>query len=372
MKKLKGKTIEETPSFKEFTRLAETLELPKNFDTFTPGARVKLLQTANVDRALLTRYLALGAEINILRTVKMSLPSVRSGVNSYQRFCALLGRPSFPPTTDTVQLWSATFKPGGTFADYLAHLQKASALMDHPLDWLTTGVRSISKGLKKAQDLSFKFPNFIQSADLLIILRWVKLDSQAGQAYFLSYLFGLRVPSETLRLTRAYSDDRITEFIKQEDKALIGIRTYKTTQVLVVKFAYRKNIRNGCILMRPCLCGAASKTATDLCPVHKVWPCISDRVKAGDPLFPDLTPNTFNRQLKATMTALGFDRGGMYSSHAFRRGGTNEIKNSGSTLATIIKYGTWLSACYKNYLDQKADEAINIYIASVSGDPWVG
>ena len=41
-------------------------------------------------------------------------------------------------------------------------------------------------------------------------------------------------------------------------------------------------------------------------------------------------------------------------------GETQEIKNSGSTLATIVKSGTWLSACYRNYLDLAADEAINI------------
>ena len=181
-----------------------------------------------------------------------------------------------------------------------------------------------------------------------------------GQAYYLSYLFALRVPSETLRLTRAFADDRMAEFIPQPDKAIIGTRTYKETTVLVIKFPFRKNIRNGCILMRPCLCGEDSPTANDLCPVHMVWPCIKDRVEAGAPLSPSLTANTFNRQLKETMTALGFDQGGLYSPHAFRRGATQEGSDSAPTLATILKTGTCLSACYKNYLDLKADEAIKI------------
>ena len=360
IEKLAGKTITQTPTYKEFTQLAETLGLPQHFDQLTPGNKVKLLQSSNADRPLIARYLTLGAEINILRTVKQSLPSVRSGVKSYMRFCALLARPSFPPTPDTAQLRSATFKPGGTFSDYLAHLQKASVLMDHPLDWLTPGIRTLAKGLKKAQDLSFKFPNFIQSNDLLTLLRWVKLDSPAGQAYYLSYLFALRVPSETLRLTRAYADGRITEFIPQTDKALIGVRTYETTPVLVIKFAFRENIRNGCILMRPCLCKADSTLAHDICPIHKVWPYIRGRINAGDPLFPGMTANNFNRTLKGTMAALAFDQGGLYSPHAFRRGATQEISDSGSTLGTILGAGNWLSACYKNYLDLKADEAANI------------
>ena len=60
------------------------------------------------------------------------------------------------------------------------------------------------------------------------------------------------------------------------------------------------------------------------------------------------------------MAAMGFGQGGLYSPHAFRRGETQEIIDSGSTISTIIKSGTWLSACYKNYLDLKADEEINI------------
>ena len=133
-------TIGETPTYHEFTQISETIDLPKDFGTITPGAKVKLLQAAHIDRTLLTRYLTLGDEINILRAAKHSLPAVRSGVASYMRFCALLGRPSFPPTTDAAPLWSATFNPGKSFGQYLTHLQKASILLDHPLDWLTPGL----------------------------------------------------------------------------------------------------------------------------------------------------------------------------------------------------------------------------------------
>ena len=112
--------------------------------------------------------------------------------------------------------------------------------------------------------------------------------------------------------------------------------------------------------MRPCLCGAASEAELELCPVHAVWPQIRDRVDAGGPLFPVFTANNFNRKLKQTTTALKCPEGGRFSPHAFRRGATQEIKNSGSTFATIVKSGTWLSARYRNYLDLSADEAINI------------
>ena len=48
------------------------------------------------------------------------------------------------------------------------------------------------------------------------------------------------------------------------------------------------------------------------------------------------------------------------STHAFRRGATQEIKDIGSTLSLIIKSGTWAHAGYRAYLDLQADYAINM------------
>ena len=285
LSRIKGKQIDQTQTFRLFEELQVKLGLPEDFEKLTPGAEAKLLSSSTIDRGDLAKYLALGAEINVLRAVKGSLPSVCSGVSSYQKFCSMMGRPSFPPTEDSAQLWSATFRPGKTFQNYLSHLKKACALMNHHVDWLTPTVKEMSGRLINAQDLSFKFPNFTQSKTLIELLTFLKVDSVMGQACFLSYLFALRVPSETLRLTRAFSDDRLTEFAPQEDKALIGTRSYKATEVLVVKFAFRKNIRNGRILMRPCLCDEEIVTANALFPVHMVWPSTKRRTSAGTPSF---------------------------------------------------------------------------------------
>ena len=59
------------------------------------------------------------------------------------------------------------------------------------------------------------------------------------------------------------------------------------------------------------------------------------------------------------MTKLRYDQEGRYSSHAFRMGATNEIKNSGPAFAAIVKSGTWAAAGCKCCLDLQADEAIN-------------
>ena len=91
-----------------------------------------------------------------------------------------------------------------------------------------------------------------------------------------------------------------------------------------------------------------------------VWPSIRQRVTVGFPLSPRLTANKFNRDLKATMTSLKIDQGGLYSPHAFRRGATQDIKDSGSTLGTILGTGAWLPGNFKHYINLMADDAINV------------
>ena len=60
------------------------------------------------------------------------------------------------------------------------------------------------------------------------------------------------------------------------------------------------------------------------------------------------------------MAGLGYLRARKYSPHAFRQGVTQEISASGSTLATVIKSGTWTSGGFRCYLDLQADEVANI------------
>ena len=51
---------------------------------------------------------------------------------------------------------------------------------------------------------------------------------------YISYLFSLRVHSETLQLTVAKHDEKLLRFIPQGHKAIIGPRTYNNTTALVI------------------------------------------------------------------------------------------------------------------------------------------
>ena len=198
------------------------------------------------------------------------------------------------------------------------------------------------------------------SADVLRVFWHQGWQSQVGMIAYISYLFSLRVPSETLQLTVAKPDEKLLRFIHQGPKAIIGPRTYNNTTALVIKFRFRKNIRGGCILIRPCLCTMASPVNRTFCPVHGFWASIRALLTPGDLLFPKMPANMFNQRLKRVMRDLNYVDGHRYSSHAFRRGATQEIFNSGYTFATILKSGMWNAAGYKSYLDLHADEAVNI------------
>ena len=162
-------------------------------------------------------------------------------------------------------------------------------------------------------------------------------------------------------MVRDFSNDPIAEYEKQDTKALVCVRTFNDIPLLVIKFAFRNNIRNGCILKRPRIIQDLNKSMTRAwCRVHAGWPYIQKRVKPGNLISPSFTRANINRILKKTMTLAGFDSGGLYSPHAFRRGATQEILASGSTLSVVLTSGTWAAAGYRYYLDTQLDEALNI------------
>ena len=111
-----GKTAEQTKTYADFYNAVKSLKRPPDFHHLTPWAKVAALAQTRADPAQILDMLALGADLNIIRAVKKSLPSARSGVRSYLKFGTLLNRPAPPPTAETVQLRIATFNPGKTFS----------------------------------------------------------------------------------------------------------------------------------------------------------------------------------------------------------------------------------------------------------------
>ena len=197
---------------------------------------------------------------------------------------------------------------------------KACQLVGADVDWLTPSVKSIARGLRRARDSSFRFHNFASLDIIREILAIEGWRSQFLQAAVLSFLFSLRVPSETLLIVRAFGDEPLLRFCKQKTKALIGVRLFEGIQLLVIKFSYRKNLPGGCILRRPCIC-THQNPKQPMCPIHVIWEHIRSAIRPGDPIFPSLSTRNFNPTLKRVFSRAHIPDAFSFSSHCFRRGG---------------------------------------------------
>ena len=168
------------------------------------------------------------------------------------------------------------------------------------------------------------------------------------------------MPSETLQLRRAYSADLLGDFSPQPDKALIGIRFSGGTPFLITKLGWRKNLVSGCILRRPCFCSLDGSRAPLLCPVHAFWPLAKDRVEPGELLFPSVSRRNFNCILRAIPSKIREPSAERYSSRAFRRGASQELKEPGSPWAVVASSGLWRSPSFRGYVDMSRDVELGV------------
>ena len=336
------------------------LHIPKNFSRMGPAQRIKLLQSAALVPAVLDRYIKDATQANLLKQVRGSLPGMASAFRCYTAFCELRKTAAFPPQEETVLQWSSMFRNTATYGNYVSHLEKCCFFLRFPTTWHTQAVRHVVKGLKKCQDRSFRFHNFIRSPLLMKIIEKETPESEFAQAAMLSFLFSFRVPSETLQLQRAYYTDDIDAFTPQTEKALMGVRFEGDIPFLVCKLSRRKNLTSGCILRRPCFCHLSAKKAASICPVHVFWQWIRCRVDPGAFIFGSINQGNFNRVLKTVLAQLGIPEAARYSSHAFRRGTTQELKESGSPWTVVASSGIWHSPCFRGYLDMSRDVELGV------------
>ena len=190
---------------------------------------------------------------------------------------------------------------------------------------------------------------------MLRLIRRETVVSEFAQARGMSVLFPFRVPSETMQLVRTYRNDEICAFSPHLEKTLIGIRTTPDGCFLVAKFKWRKNITGGCVPRRPCFCCGDRPDALAFCPVHVLWPAIRERVPPGQPLFTTVNSRNFNRITRAVLTRLRITASKRYSSHGFRRGAAQELKEVGSPWAVVATAGLWRPPAFRGNVDLTAE-----------------
>ena len=281
------------------------LDVPFSFDRAGPAAKARLLAKGDNSQATVQAFLVSGASVNVLRQAQYSMGPIASGIQCRVAYCDLVGQPYFPPTSSRVCAWGSLFSPGGSFAQYVAHLTKACQLLDIHTRRHDSSVAAIPRGLKKAQDLSFQFPNYIFRPDLVRFLNHETLGSEFGLLGYFSFLSLLRVQSECLPIKRAGIHGDILQRTPQKHQSLVGLGDVHGDQRLVLKLNTRKNYRYGSILMRSCFCEGGVLAPGSLCPIHVVWPQIRARGAPGELIFPSLQRTNLNRVLKTAAKSSG-------------------------------------------------------------------
>ena len=190
--------IRDTEADSDYVQMKLDFNLPSNFELLPQAGRLAALQAADMPDFEVIRFCNRDFYRNTIRAIAGSMRSAASGMQSYLNFCQFAGRMTFAIQVDTVLLRSAMFKPGRTFAQYISHIMKAAILMRESTDWMWPAIRSVARGLANAQNLSFKFQNYVFASDLLRLLKFAKLSTELGKEAFLSFALLLRVPSETL------------------------------------------------------------------------------------------------------------------------------------------------------------------------------
>ena len=114
------------------------------------------------------------------------------------------------------------------------------------------------------------------------------------------------------------------------------------------------------------LCALARRSiCTTTCPVHAPRALLGDLVPGAFP-FAHLAKPTkagrvlpvpaITRNLRRSAQAAGLPNAARITSKCLRRGHTETFRQSGGSLATILRAGNWRSGAFKAYLDQPALE----------------
>ena len=153
---------------REYEDLKHDLGLPPDFERRLQAAKRDAIRSINARPGEIHQLFSLGARRNTIRAFAGSLRPAASGMQSRLNCCIFAGKPGFPAQPDTVRLWSFLFRPGRAFRLYLSHLMKATTILLHqPTDWMSPDIRSVARGLANAQDVSFRFQNYMFAVDLL-------------------------------------------------------------------------------------------------------------------------------------------------------------------------------------------------------------
>ena len=268
-----------------------------------------------------------------------------SAFRCYTACCELRRIPPSPVLDEAIPRWGSVFNDTPTFGNYVCLLERCCFSPGFPPPgkppawptWLGASGNARIAASDSLISLGSPSPGNYRSRFL-----WQRIRTGG---ILLLILFPLGAPSETLMLRRAYASGPLDTFSPQPDKALMAVRFVGGEPFLFTKFSWRKNLPSGCILRRPCFCNLTNRKAALIFPVHVFWQLIRCRVDTGKPIFSAVNRRNFNRIPKVVLAKLRIPEADRYSSHAFRRGISQELKESGPPLVCCRLFWSVALSC---------------------------
>jgi hypothetical protein len=189
----------------------------------------------------------------------------------------------------------------------------------------------------------------------------LKIDVSVAMLYIFSYAFLLRVPSEGLPAEVGHVGDVDTPLPPGRHSRL-GMRGAE----LVLQLAKRKNRPHGSTIIRACWCSKCETT----CPIHVLARWL-ETFREGECPFAHISPQIARRDLKNRLEQIGIAEAHSYWLHDFRRGHTNDLTQSGSSLVEVLKAGEWKTPAFLDYVNlqrQERDAVIQAHLDESSSD----
>ena len=107
-------------------------------------------------------------------------------------------------------------------------------VLDIPTSWGDESVALIAKGLRKAHDISSKYHNYMIRGGLKRFLHRETISFELGLLRYCSFRCLSRAQSGCLPTRRSRVADPLLTRTKQNEKAIIGIRTFTAESRLVL------------------------------------------------------------------------------------------------------------------------------------------
>ena len=176
----------------------------------------------------------------------------------------------FPVSDEKVLHRISMFNNTATFGNYISPQEKCCCFLRSPTAWLTSCVRHVANGLKKCLDRIFRFSNCIRSKLLTRLVEFESPNSEFAQSAYMSFLFAFRVPSETIWLIRAYSDDALYTFSPHQGRPFRRYASSPGNISFFAKLSRRGSLKRAASFVAPV--SVRYRIGVDLCPA-RCAPC---------------------------------------------------------------------------------------------------